>query len=464
MDAVRPLVDATHPVWTSPSFQTAVEQQKPGSVIRQIRQAAHLTQGQAGDLCGYSTSTMSRIENGRPPIDQIEVRRHLAQVMSIPHEFLGLTAPTQRHERHPGHGSPRDPARPATVPTGGGDPMKRRTLLTSAGAATAAIAGLSSANPATAAPAQACLEQLLLAQSMPVDPLPISRASADLAAATRAYKDARYADLAHALPRLLARLHASRTATTGHPQESLAGMLARAYGIASSLATKYGDDAIALTMADRGLTAARESGDGLTITAAVHVLAITMRRDGHHTGALNLLTSTAANLGADRSDATPQLIGAYGSLLCTAAYTSAQAGNTGDADTYITEATSTADRLGNIVTPGVIPFSASGVNIYKIGVYTTLGDTGRALTHAAAVEPDQLPTAERYGRYLVDTARAWNRHGRPDKAAHALLAADSHAPEEVNRSSVRELVAALIIAPTATPAALRELAIRIGVH
>jgi hypothetical protein len=44
------------------------------------------------------------------------------------------------------------------------------------------------------------------------------------------------------------------------------------------------------------------------------------------------------------------------------------------------------------------------------------------------------------------------------------LAAYRHAPEEVDRASVRDLVTTLLYSPTPTPAALRDLAGRIGVR
>ncbi|WP_285685444.1 hypothetical protein [Actinoplanes sp. NBRC 103695] len=336
--------------------------------------------------------------------------------------------------------------------------MKRRTLL--AGTAGAAVAGLAGVEPG----AGAGLERLLLTGSIPGQHLSTDQARAGLAAAARAYRDSRYASLAKALPGLLAHLHASHDQATGSCRETFARVLGRAYALASSLATKWGDDAIAMAMADRGLTAARDSGDGIAVAAATHVIAIAMRRDGLHQPALELLTTTAAELDADRRDPPPDMLGAYGNLLCTAAYASAQAGKPADTATYLAEATAAAERLDAPVTTGVVPFSPSTVAIYKIGVYTALGATGTALRHADSVNTAELPSAERYGRYLIDTARAAERHGHHDRAAHAVVAAARHAPGEVNRASVRELVTTLLLAPSPTSAGLRELATRIGVR
>ncbi|WP_239175862.1 hypothetical protein [Actinoplanes cyaneus] len=332
--------------------------------------------------------------------------------------------------------------------------MRRRTLLT--GAAATALTGL--ANPTTTPHG---LEKMLFAGAHPGTPLSSHDAAALLTRASQAYHAARYATLTHALPSLLSGLHAAHTQASDHVRETFAVMLVRAYVLASSVCTKLGDDAIAWVLADRALSTARQVDDSAALASATHTVAIAMRREGHHDGALTLLTSTAEGLNADRGAAPDALLGAYGNLLCTAAYSAAQAGNAGAATTYLDEATAAAARL-QAPTRGVIPFSPTTVAIYKIGVYTAAGDTAAALQAAATVESHQLPTAERYGRYLLDTARAWTAHDRPAQAVQALLAAEQHAPGEVDRPSVRELVSRLLYAPTATPAGLRDLATRIG--
>ncbi|MFC3994250.1 helix-turn-helix domain-containing protein, partial [Actinoplanes siamensis] len=456
MDPQAPLVAPTHHVWVSTGLAAAVRDDQPGTVIRLARQAAGLTLDQLGRLYGCSASTMSRIERGGPPGDQVDVRRALADLLGIPHEYVGLARHAPPGDRQPGPAA-------ATLRAGGGDRMRRRTLFGGAGAA--ALTTVIGTPPAVAGgPVDmgAHLERLMLAPARASVPFTLAQATADVTAAAAAYRSARYGVVAAALPDLLAGLHATAAHSTGRPRDTAAGLLARAYQLASNVATKHGDDAIALTMADRARTEAAMSGDPLMLTAATHILAITMRRDGHHTAALELLTATAQHL--DIAGLDPAVVAAYGNLLCTAAYTSAQAGDPGSADTYLREATAAAGHIdGHHIPASALPFSPTTVAMYQISVHTTLGNTGTALKHALGVNPALLPTPERHGRYLVDTARAWARHGRADKAAHAVLAAHRHAPEEVNRASVRDLVTTLLYAPTPTPAALRDLATRIGV-
>ncbi|MFF0371259.1 hypothetical protein [Micromonospora sp. NPDC005087] len=151
-------------------------------------------------------------------------------------------------------------------------------------------------------------------------------------------------------------------------------------------------------------------------------------------------------------------------MLCTAAYTSAQAEDPGAQKRAVREAAAAAARLAGDQTPtGVVPFNPTTVGIYRIGIHTFLGDTGTALQHAVSVNTALPPTPRRPGRRLIDTARAQARHGRVDEAAHAVLAARKHAPEEVDRAGVGDLVT-LLYSPTPTPTALCRLAGRVGVR
>jgi hypothetical protein len=187
-----------------------------------------------------------------------------------------------------------------------------------------------------------------------------------------------------------------------------------------------------------------------------------MRRHGHYGTAVSLLADSALSLGAETGSPGPNLLGAYGSLLCTAAYTAAQHGDRSRALELIGESEETARHLDG-ATPNHTAFSATNVTIYQIGVRTALGDAGTALDYARRIELRSLPTAERQARFALDTARAWHCFGDLRRCYLALHAAEHLAPEELRRPSVRSLVTGLLYAPGPMPADLREFAARIGV-
>ncbi|WP_043721073.1 hypothetical protein [Kutzneria sp. 744] len=81
------------------------------------------------------------------------------------------------------------------------------------------------------------------------------------------------------------------------------------------------------------------------------------------------------------------------------------------------------------------------------GTYV-LGDAGTALAHAQRLPLAAIPTTERRARLLVDTAQAWARFDKPDRAYQTLLAAERIAPGEVRtRNALRRLVGDLLASP-----------------
>jgi hypothetical protein len=228
--------------------------------------------------------------------------------------------------------------------------------------------------------------------------------------------------------------------------------------LVSELCLKLNADGMAWVAADRGYFAADASGDPAAIAAATRQIGIAMRRLGHHDGATALLTKTALSLGGDSGDPRPDLLAAYGSLLCTAAYSSAQNGHRGRAIELIGEAEQAAERMAGRRVAGS-DFGPTNVAVYRIGVHTALGDSGAALSFARGVNQRLLPTPERRARFCIDTARAWQAYGHVGRACHSLQMAERHAPEELRRPSVRKLISGLLVTGRPTEE-LRGLAAR----
>lgn len=347
--------------------------------------------------------------------------------------------------------------------------MRRRELLaTLTGLTSAALIGLPNAARGDTAPDIAALESLLSSpRSSDAVPVTVAELHRSLAIARAAFEQAHYRHLTDLLPALTASAAASRDASAGRDREQHATVLAHSYALVSELAVKLGEDAMAWVAADRAHTAAAESGDPGVITAASCQVAIAMRHHGHHDGAVSLLTRTALDLGADTGDPGPLVLASYGSLLCTAAYSSAQHGKRAAAIDLITEAEHAAARLpgpAGAATVAGVGFSGTSAAVYRIGIHTALGDSGTALAYARGVNQRLLPNPERGARYAIDTARAWHAHGRVDRAYEALCAAEHYAPEELRRPSVRTLVSSLLHSPGTTPDGLHQLAVRTEVR
>jgi transcriptional regulator with XRE-family HTH domain len=449
-------------LWASTRVRAAVAADDVGAVIRLARLHAELNQTQLGRLCGYSLSTISRIERGQPPSQDIHVRRRIGEILGIPVELLGLAPRPVCQSPQPSSvdnttiGSAG--VRVVANEPGRGDPMRRRDVLSGMAASAAATA---LPGPQQLSATQPSLSDLLHAETTIVAPPELSVLARQLRDARQVFGASRYDDLNRLLVALIAGAAASRRDGRTEEREPATVVLAAGYRLASELCVKRNDDALAWVLADRALSAAQATGRGAPVAHASRSVAIAMRRAGHHADAIALLSRSARNL-QPSSHPTDADLATYGALLCTAAYAGAQAGSRGDAETYLSEATAVAGRLTGPVNTGEITFSVTNVIGYQIGVFTALGDSATALDHAARVDVRQLETPERYARYCIDTARAWELHGRPDRATQALAAAEAVAPEELRRPSSHELITRMLYAPTITPSGLRSLAVRVG--
>ena len=450
-------MDSNGSFWASTRVRAAVAADDAGTVIRLARRHADLNQTQLGALCGYSLSTISRIERGQPPGQDIHVRRHIADVLGIPAHCLGLAHSREQSTSVDSTPTSRPGVRVVTTEPGESDPMRRRNVLSGMAASAAATVWpwphqLPGARPGLAALLDA--EATAAAVGVPA----LTQLLRD---ARRAFAASHYEELTGRLSTLIASAAASRRDGAALEREQAIIVLAAGYRLASELCVKRNDDALAWVLADRALTVARDSGQPAPIGHASRSVAIAMRRAGHHDDAVALLSASATQLhpGPRTADAD---VAIYGSLLCTAAYASAQAGRRADAETFMTEASQAAERATAPVSAGETTFSRASVAVYQIGVFTALGDSATALRHAAGVEVQQLETPERYARYCIDTARAWEQHGRHDRATQALCAAEAVAPEELRRPASHELITRMLYAPVLTPSGLRNLAARVG--
>jgi len=471
-------------------IQAASAAGRYAEVVRLARIGSGLTQRELGQRTGYSAASISRFETGARPLTDIAVLQALATALDLPFSLLGLRDATIRTGVNTAPVRARATTLDRTRSTTGGDdgPMLRREVLAGLTVLTGSLvvpgelaapgpllpgraaAGVSDGDGDARAVAQ--LERLLTDPAP--RPLPVSIAGLErtVDAATAAFAACRYGQLAGWLPEIAAAAHAGLAATPQGGRRRPATVLARCYLLGSELSVKFNQDGMAWVIADRGLRAATESGDPRLVAAASRRVAIAMRRHGRHDGATSLLIRTAQSVDADRDGPAAGRNTDYARLLCTAAYSSAQAGRRGEALELVDEALSVASLAAAARRPAtrattsparLAACSPAHVAVYSIGVHLALGDPARALAHARTVDPRRLPTPERRARFQLDTARAWQRFGRPHESYAALRAIELTAPEEIRRPSVRTLIRSLLDTRGRAPAGLPALASRAGV-
>jgi transcriptional regulator with XRE-family HTH domain len=247
-----------HAIWRTPAVQAALDSGNLGAIVRALRQANHLTLAQLAGRCGYSTSSLSRMERGKQPVSDVRLLRSIADALGIPPRLLGLahtpppTAAPARTTSTPGLRVGR--VTPPTMEEA--DPVRRRLFLLATGAA------LTTHLPAFAAPSQAIDPARLLTQRLgnalltpptATDPVPLSILRQSAALAQREFTACDYISLAGRLPALLATVEA----TAGvNPQPAAHQVLAQTYNVITDVLIKLEASGLEWMSADRGLRAA----------------------------------------------------------------------------------------------------------------------------------------------------------------------------------------------------------------
>jgi transcriptional regulator with XRE-family HTH domain len=405
-------------------------------------------QDELGRRFGASASTISRLESGRRPLRDIETLRRLATVLGLPPEAFGLAArgdTAVRSSRTPGGNRHRvDRVTPPQAEED--DPVRRRAFLQLTGLAGATLALPSPASAAQVDPAHVLADKLsdvLLTPTTGTEPAPLPVLAVALATAQREFTTCHYLPLADRLPALIT---AAETSAGQNHGPSVQRILAESYNLATRALIKLEASGLEWLSADRALRAAHAAENPLTLAEAQRLVASVARRAGHHDRAQTLTLAAASQLDVAGPRPAPEHLAMHGTLHLSAAYAAARAGDRERANELLTEAEAATVRL----TDDRNRHRALVANLisHRVSAAFVLGDAGTALSHAGSLPLEAIPTTERRARLLVDTAQAWARWDKPEKAYRTLLTAEHTAPGEVRtRSTVRRLVTDLMGSP-----------------
>jgi tetratricopeptide (TPR) repeat protein len=283
--------------------------------------------------------------------------------------------------------------------------------------------------------------------------------------AWQARQAAAYRQLGVLLPRVLEHAQLAVRQPDSDRRRRANGLLAETYQCVGFAMANTGRSDLAWVAADRGILAAKQSEDPLMVAASSRLLAHALlamgRRDKAQQVAVTALTTLEPGLGSAPS----AQLSIYGALLQTSAVVAARRGDRAGANEFLTEAGVIAQRLGADRNDFWTVFGPTNVGIHRASVAVELGDAGRAIEVAQAIDPSHLPSLERRAHHLLDLAQGYGQWRKDHQALDALLHAERLAPQEIHQQpTVQRLVVELLHRERrTTKPRLRELATRVGV-
>jgi hypothetical protein len=160
----------------------------------------------------------------------------------------------------------------------------------------------------------------------------------------------------------------------------------------------------------------------------------------------------------------PQAMSLWGGLTLQRAVIAARLNDPDTAYSQLERASQVAGQLGEGRGEYNTEFGPANARLYEIAVAVELGDAGRALRAAAAVDSSGL-SAERRARMLIDVARAHAQRRQVGEAVAALIQAEDITPEQVRgHVLVRQLVSDLLTMQDPPGVELRDLSKRLMVN
>ena len=422
-------------------------------VLRLARQSRGWSQTGLAQRFGCHPSLISRYEGRRRPLRDVAFLGRLADLLDLPPEAFGL------HNRMASRHAPASAPRVSSTIAPEEESVRRRTFMKATGLLSGAVvtgappslAGADQLDPAAELAAR--LADILVgrpAPSMSSRAAPVIRSG--LVAARGEFSRAQYLQLSYRLPQLVTAAEA--TATSGGAE-----LVAQSYNLVTRALIKLRTSGLEWISADRALRAATQAAEPLILAEAERMMASVCRRAGHHQRAQELVLTAAEHLDLTGPQPDPRYLALHGTLLCTAGYGAARAGNRDHAHDLLAEATEVAARLQH--SPDARQRLTANIASHQVSVAHVLGDPATALRHARAATPVVFPSAEREGRFLVDVALAYQALDKPEYAYTTLREAERRAPGEVHtRAAARGLITDLLTQHRVSLPGVREFAIR----
>jgi transcriptional regulator with XRE-family HTH domain len=272
----------------------------------------------------------------------------------------------------------------------------------------------------------------------------------------------RYTELTELLRGLVPDLETAARAVAEDQRTEVFELMASTYQACSAALAELGEPEAAWIAADRAMAAAERAGNPMLVAAGAFRLVFVFINARHYGQAEETARTAAEALQPMADQGDPQAMSLWGGLNLQRAIVAAHVNDPDLAYSQLERVSQVAGRLGEGRNEYNTEFGPANVRLYEIAVAVELGDAGRALRAAAAVDTSGL-SAERQARMLIDVARAHAQRRQVGEAVAALLQAEAITPEQVRgHALVRQLVSDLLTMQDPPAAELRDLARRLN--
>lgn len=150
---------------------------------------------------------------------------------------------------------------------------------------------------------------------MDVEPPNLSELRSETSGLWEAYQGSRFGLVTHRLPALLKHAQAAVFECEGKDRDEARHLLGLTYQLAATQLTKLGETDLAWVAAERGLSAVRPTGDPVIAGSLFRSVSHALNSTGRYADAVRLTNDAAGYLDHYMSDATPELLSVYGTLL-----------------------------------------------------------------------------------------------------------------------------------------------------
>ncbi|MCP2340406.1 helix-turn-helix domain-containing protein [Actinomadura rupiterrae] len=378
------------------------EQMTTGQRVARARTRKGWDQATLADAMDRSVSWVTKIENGRLPLDRASVLAKLASVLDV--EVPELTGQPYRHET-------------AELDSGHSTIPELRLALQQA-TMPGGAAMIRSREPSS-------LEEI----------------AGQVALAEKLRQDARFSALGAILPQIITdlTLHtADRNASTLDRAEAL---MLRACHMARVTSNLLGHHDLGWTAVQRELVAADRVGAPELVAASAWDLCGVWLHEASLEGAKSAALAALDDIDEHMGSNDPALQALWGALHLRAAVSYSRLLNRSEAEAHLGEAERVAAALppnGNVYQT---QFNRVNTRIHAVEISLELGRPRDVVSRSELVEVADIASGERQAHYWTCRAAGMAMNRKEDKAVDALLTADRIAPQHVrNRPIVRNLV------------------------